>query len=220
MAELKTRDEVPGSPAGAGSGVGATLGAAPVVRTDHRTRRAAENLTGAREKASTATSAGRSAARSRWAALMLMLAAALVVLAVLDTVLLIAGTDPTARERGPALDTARRVALDLSREGPDDLDARLASLHDATTGALQTRISDYADVLRGQPDQGRTVDAEVGTAALDSIDEDGAVALVTVSATLRGSPDGAEAAPVRRRLELRLVREDTGWKVVSAESVP
>lgn len=211
MADLKTRGDGPDT--GADTDAGAAPGSAPPA-----------------PPRGPGVPAG--SGRPRWRVVMAALAVVVLALTTLDVVLLVAGQDTTAKQRGPALDVARHVVLDLSRSHPDDRDARLEALRGATTGPLRAQLDSYAPLLRGQP-EGRTVDAEIGVSALERIDEHRAVALVTVTTSevtaemiadpTAGPPaeQAGRASPtVHHRLAVELVREDGTWKAESVRFVP
>ncbi|MGD9527958.1 MAG: hypothetical protein AB7V44_14330 [Pseudonocardia sp.] len=153
----------------------------------------------------------RRSGRSRWAVSMAALAVVALLLATLDVVLLVAGDDPAARQRGPALDVARQVVLELSRSGPEGRDELPAALQAATTGPLRDEPATFADLLRGQDG---AVTAQIGASALERIDGEAAVALVTVTT----EPAGAPATHHRVVVELR--RTEGTWKAASVQVLP
>ncbi|MGD9531362.1 hypothetical protein [Pseudonocardia sp.] len=152
--------------------------------------------------------------RSRWAVSMAALAVVALLLATLDVVLLVAGDDPAARQRGPALAVARQVVLELSRSGPEGRDEWPAALREATTGPLRDEPTTVAELLRGAPGRDGAVAAEIGASALERIDDAAAVALVTVTVEPAGGP------ATHHRLVVELRRTEGTWKAESVQVVP
>lgn len=170
--------------------------------------------------ADAAPPAGGPAGRSRWTILMAGLTLAFVLLAAVDVVLLIAGNDPSAKQRGPALDVAKRVVLDLAALDSADRETRLAQLLDSTTGPLRDQLDGYAGNLHIVSEEGETrSDLTIGAAALERIDERSAVALITAATTVR-TPEVADGQPLRHRLAVELHRERGRWLASSVEFVP
>lgn len=157
---------------------------------------------------------------SRWAVGMAVLTLALAVLMTVDVALLLAGDDSAARQRGPALDTAERVAVGLSSLDAGTAEAQLATLRESATGSLRAELDGYRGYLPGVLDEAQVVaDARVDAAGLEQIDDDSAVALVAVTATVRtvAVPDGEERA---YRLAVELERTADRWLASSVGYLP
>lgn len=157
---------------------------------------------------------------SRWSATMAALAVVLAALSAATVALLVAGEDPVARQRGPALEVARKVALDLTSMGAANAEARLAALDGSATPGFRDELNGYRQLLQAALVQQQvTAEARLGAAGLEHIDESSAVALVAVTATVRDVefPDGQER---RYRLAIGLERADGRWLVSSVGFVP
>lgn len=155
-----------------------------------------------------------------WGLLVAALAALLVLLAAVDVVLYVQGTDGGAGQREEALTAARRVALDLSTLGAGNAEDNLARLADSTTGSFRDDLIGYSTPLRETLVAGGvSSDARVRTAGLERIDDESAVALVAVSATVT-SKAMLEGTPRQYRLAVDLRRVDGRWRASSVSYVP
>lgn len=187
--------------------------------TDLKTRGPVPD-TGSRIDGSAGLPAASPRRRSRWAVVMAALTLVLVALTAVDVALLLGGDDPAARQRGPALDTAERVAVGLSSLSAGTAEAQLATLSESATGSLRAELDGYRGYLPAVLEEAQVVaDARVDAAGLEQIDDDSAVALVALTTTARTAavPDGEER---HFRLAVGLERGAGRWLASSVGYLP
>jgi Mce-associated membrane protein len=187
--------------------------------TDPKTR-GPEPDTGSGTDGSAGLRAASRPRRSRWTVVMAALTLVLAALTTLDVALFLGGDDPAARRRGPALATAERVAVGLSSLGAGTAEAQLATLSDLATGSLRAELDGYRGYLQAVLDDAQVAaDPRIGAAGLEQIDDDSAIALVAVTATVRtgAAPDAEER---QYRLAVELQHEAGRWLASSVRYVP
>jgi Mce-associated membrane protein len=119
--------------------------------------------------------------------------------------------DRVDAERAPALAAAQRVAADLTSINADNVQQRVQSLVDESTGGFHKQISTYASALQTVLSQARVgSQGRVSAGGIERIDQNSAVALVTVVGSVSGGvlPD---AEPISYRLAVQLQHENGRW---------
>ncbi|WP_051579443.1 hypothetical protein [Pseudonocardia acaciae] len=150
---------------------------------------------------------------SRVAVLAAGLAVLLVGLAAAGTMLFLrnSAADELAGQRAAALDSARKVATDLTSMSADNAQQRIESLTQGTTGGFRAQLSTYAAVLEAilrQTQAGSR--GTVSEAGIEKIDDTSASVLLAVSATVSNTR-APTAQPLTYRMVVQLQREGDRW---------
>lgn len=164
---------------------------------------------------STVRSTRHTLALRLWAALMIVLIAAVAVGAWQVNQL-----RQDRQRTHQVLEVARQVAADLVTVGSEDPEADVERILSGTTGELRQEFSDVADAFTTALGHGAvSAEGTVPSAAVVEVGEDQATVIAAVIAVVSNTdtPDGQRRA---YRMQLTVDKTDAGWVVSKMEVLP
>lgn len=152
---------------------------------------------------------------SRFAVLVAALSAAVIAFAVAGTLLFqhVRAVDELAGQRPAVLDSARKVATDLTSISAQDAPGRITSLTNETTGGFRGQLSTYGSVIQAVMRLSHAGSrGTVNDAAIERIDENSASVLVAATAAVSSDQEQTPRS-VSYRMLVQLQREGDRWLV-------
>lgn len=152
---------------------------------------------------------------SRSVVLMAALSVAVIVLAVAGALLFqhVRAADELAGQRAVVLDSARKVATDLTSISAQDAPQRITSLTNETTGGFRSKLSTYGAVIQAVMRLSNAGSrGTVNDLAIERIDESSASVLVAATASV-SSQQAQTPRTVSYRMVVQLQREGDRWLV-------
>jgi Mce-associated membrane protein len=152
---------------------------------------------------------------SRFAVLVTALSAAVIVLAVAGALLFqhVRAVGELAGQRAAVLDSARKVATDLTSISAENAPQRITSLTDETTGDFRSRLSTYGAVIQAVMRLSNAgSQGTVNDLAIERIDDSSASVLVAATAEVSSNQTPAPRA-VSYRMVVQLRHDGDRWLV-------
>lgn len=152
---------------------------------------------------------------SRFAVLVAALSTAVIVLMVVGALLFqhVRAVGEVAGQRAAVVDSARKVATDLTSISADDATQRISSLTNETTGGFRGKLSTYGAVIQAVMRMSHAGSrGTVNDIAIERIDQTSASVLVAATAVV-SSDQAQPPRSVSYRILVQLQREGDRWLV-------